>query len=65
MTSNLSQEVKSLNPLVTDPKRCSAPDVPDLLKPNCKSYSQSQSVDTSVLSPNIVRPDYIRFVLDK
>ena len=65
MTSNLSNEVSALNPLVSDPKRCLAPSVPDLLKPNCKNYSESQSVDTSILQPNIVRNDYIRFVLDR
>jgi len=62
---NMGQEIKSLNPLVTDPKRCNAPEVPNLLKPNCKNFGQSQSVDTSTLDPIVSRTDYIRWVLDR
>ena len=63
--SNMNNEIKALNPLISDPKRCNAPEVPDLLKPNCRNFQESQNVDTSILDPNIVRSDYIRFVLDK
>ena len=62
---NMGQEINALNPLVSDPKRCSAPEVPDLLKPNCKNFGQSQSVDTSELNPIVSRTDYIRWVLDR
>lgn len=62
---NMNNEIKALNPLVSDPKRCNAPEVPDLLKPNCKNFQESQNVDTSILDPVVVRSDYIRFVLDK
>ena len=63
--NNMNNEIKALNPLVSDPKRCNAPEVPDLLKPNCKNFQESQNVDTSILDPVVVRSDYIRFVLDK
>jgi len=63
--NNLNDEVKALNPLISDPKRCNNPEVPDLLKPNCKNFQESQNVDTSILDPVIVKSDYIRFVLDK
>jgi len=62
---NMNNEIKALNPLISDPKRCTAPEVPDLLKPNCKNFQESQNVDTSILDPVVVRSDYIRFVLDK
>ena len=63
--SDMNQEIKALNPLITDPKRCGATDVPELLKPNCRNFSMSQSVDTSVLNPIVSRPDYIRWTLDR
>ncbi len=62
---SMNNEIKALNPLISDPKRCTAPEVPDLLKPNCKSFQESQNVDTSILDPTVVKSDYIRFVLDK
>jgi hypothetical protein len=62
---NMNNEIKALNPLISDSKRCNAPEVPDLLKPNCKNFQESQNVDTSILDPVVVRSDYIRFVLDK
>lgn len=65
MSKNLNSEMKALNPLIADPKRCTQAQVPDLLKPNCRNFQQTQNVDTSILDPTVSRNDYIRFVLDR
>ncbi len=65
MSKNLNSEIKALNPLIADPKRCTQAQVPSLLKPNCKNFQQTQNVDTSILDAQVVRNDYIRFVLDR
>ncbi len=63
--SNIGQSVKSLNPSAVPSKQCLDSSVPDILKPNCKSFQETQGVETSLLDPVVSRKDYIRFTLDK
>ena len=63
--SNIGQSVKSLNPSTVPSKQCLDNSVPDILKPNCRSFQETQGVETSLLDPVVSRKDYIRFTLDK
>lgn len=63
--SNIGSSVKSLNPSTVPSKQCLDSSVPDILKPNCRSFQETQGVETSLLDPVVSRKDYIRFTLDK
>ena len=62
---DIGDSINALNPGITDPKRCNNGGVPEILKPNCRQFSETQSIDTSLLDPVVVKSDYIRFVLDR
>lgn len=63
--SNISQSIKSLNPSTVNSKNCLNNAVPDILKPNCRMFQETQGIETSLLDPVVSRKDYIRWTLDK
>ena len=63
--ADIGASIDALNPSITDPKRCNKPTVPELLKPNCSAFQETQNVDTSLLDPVVVKDNYIRWVLDR
>ena len=63
--SNISQSIKSLKPSTVNSKNCLNNAVPDILKPNCRMFQETQGIETSLLDPVVSRKDYIRWTLDK
>ncbi len=63
--SNISQSIKALNPGTVNSKNCLNNAVPDILKPNCRMFQETQGIETSLLDPVVSRKNYIRWTLDK
>jgi len=63
--SSIGQSINSLNPSSVNTKNCINNAVPDILKPNCRMFQETQGIETSLLDPVVSRSDYIRWTLDR